>query len=626
MKHSVRFSGLDETLAWGVRELAEQLDFAVTDSGEVEVTVKKGDSLSVTRTEDGITLTYSVPCEFYRALSLLPDLLEGGKDICEKARYQTLCYMVDASRAAVPTPQTIKKLIRYLALMGYNSMMLYTEDTYELPGHPYFGHMRGRYTKEELREIDDYADAFGIEVIPCIQTLAHLATALRWPEFSYQDTSDILLAGDDRTYALVADMIKQLASCFRSRRVHIGMDEAHMLGRGKYLDLHGHRKTSDIMLEHLERVRDICREYGFTPMIWSDMFFRMAFDGAYYVKNGEVPHDVIEKYPEGVELVYWDYYHDDAELLDHMFACHKAFGTKVIFADGAWKWKGMAPHNVYGVDVTKAQLDAAERFGVDEIIVTGWGDDGAEAALFSVLASILYNAERCYASCQVDEAWFDHRARRCCRATLRELLAFDIPNQLPGIPTAGRRSQNPCKYLLYNDPLERLMDCHMEKETVNAAYAENAEKLMALASHPEFGYIYEMYGRLCRVLSIKADMGWRLYEAYGKGDKETLRRIAAEDIPATLEELDLFTKAFRKQWRIENKSFGFITHDIRLGGLSERLRAIAELVLDYVEGRAVKIEELEYAPLPMKKKGYDSDTSPYRDYHIWKNIVVSGIM
>ena len=624
--YSVRFSGLDESLRFGLEELSAQLGLVISERAKTEVSVAVGDSLSIRRTEQGFALTYSAPCEFFRALSLLPDVLAGGADICERARYQTLAYLADVSRAAVPTVETVKKLIRYLALMGYNGLQLYTEDTYELPGHPYFGHMRGRYTAEELREIDDYAYAFGIEVIPCVQTLAHLSTALRWPEFSYKDTDDILLVGDDRTYALIDDMLTQLASCLRSRRIDIGMDEAHMLGRGKYLDLHGYRNAFDIFLEHLHRVYDLCKKHGYTPMTASDMFFRIAFDGAYYVKEGEIPQSVIDKYPRGVDLQYWDYYHDDIALLDHMLACHERFGARIVFMDGAWKWKGMAPHNAYGIDILKTQLDVIEKHGIADVIVTGWGDDGAEAALFSVLASILYNAERCYASSEVDEKWLDRRAQHCCGATYEELLAFDIPNQLPRMPKSGRRSQNPCKYLLYNDPLERLMDCHLDPKTVNAAYAENAEKLMALASHPEFGYIYEMYGRLCRVLSIKADMGWRLYRAYGEGDKATLRKIASEDIPATLEELALFIKAFRKQWRVENKSFGFITHDIRLGGLAERMRAIAELVLDYVEGRAEKIEELEYAPLPQKKKGYDSDESPYRDFHIWRSMVVSGIM
>ena len=40
------------------------------------------------------------------------------------------------------------------ALMGLNLVMLYTEDTYEVEGWPYFGYMRGRYSREELEAID----------------------------------------------------------------------------------------------------------------------------------------------------------------------------------------------------------------------------------------------------------------------------------------------------------------------------------------------------------------------------------------------------------------------------------------------------------------------------------------
>ena len=57
--------------------------------------------------------------------------------------------------------------------------MLYTEETYELPGEPHFGYLRGRYTADELREIDRVADRLGIEMIGCIQTLGHLGHLLR---------------------------------------------------------------------------------------------------------------------------------------------------------------------------------------------------------------------------------------------------------------------------------------------------------------------------------------------------------------------------------------------------------------------------------------------------------------
>lgn len=70
----------------------------------------------------------------------------------------------------------------------------------------------GRYTEAELREIDDFAFALGVEIVPCIQTLAHLSTALRWPCYSGMvDCRDILMAGEDSTYALVEKMIAHMA-------------------------------------------------------------------------------------------------------------------------------------------------------------------------------------------------------------------------------------------------------------------------------------------------------------------------------------------------------------------------------------------------------------------------------
>lgn len=62
--------------------------------------------------------------------------------------------MPDCSRNAVLNVEGAKLLIRHLAVMGFNALMLYTEDTYEIEGYPYFGYMRGRFTKAELKELD----------------------------------------------------------------------------------------------------------------------------------------------------------------------------------------------------------------------------------------------------------------------------------------------------------------------------------------------------------------------------------------------------------------------------------------------------------------------------------------
>ena len=58
----------------------------------------------------------------------------------------------------------IKKLVDILFKFGYNTLLLYMEDTYTIDSRPYFGYMRGRYSVEELKEIDDYCLKKGIEV------------------------------------------------------------------------------------------------------------------------------------------------------------------------------------------------------------------------------------------------------------------------------------------------------------------------------------------------------------------------------------------------------------------------------------------------------------------------------
>lgn len=282
--------------------------------------------------------------------------------------------MGDCSRNAVYNISTAKQMIGYLARMGYDSMMLYTEDTYELPDYPYFGHMRGRFSETELTELDDYATMFGIELIPCIQTLAHMSTALRWPDFDgYKDSEDILLVGDERTYQFVETAIRQCRKCFRSKRINIGMDEAHLIACGEYLKRNGYRKPSDVMLEHLQCVFKICQDADFAPMIWGDMFFRMAFDGKYYITEGNIPADVIAKVPKGLTLIYWDYYSMNPELVHHMLECFAQFNNPYIFAGGAWKWYGFGAHNRFSIKSTDLQLNECEKMGVNQIIVTSWG-------------------------------------------------------------------------------------------------------------------------------------------------------------------------------------------------------------------------------------------------------------
>ena len=354
------------------------------------------------------------------------------------------------------------------------------------------------------------------------------------------------------------------------------MDEAHLIACGEYLKRNGYRKPSDVMLEHLQCVVKICQDADFAPMIWGDMFFRMAFDGKYYITEGNIPADVIAKVPKGLTLIYWDYYSMNPELVHHMLECFAQFNNPYIFAGGAWKWYGFGAHNRFSIKSTDLQLNECEKMGVNQIIVTSWGDNGGEASQFSSLASALYFAERCYRKKEtVDDAWLNTRAVECTGVDYETLLAFDLPDMLPEITVERTDNpKNPSKYLLYNDPLERLLDCHFNPETASHAFAENGEKLMILSQNNVFGYAYETLGRLCQVLALKCDLGFRIYQAYQKQDREALQTIADKDIPQIVFELREFLTVFRRQWYRENKTFGFVTQELRIGGLIERMNSV----------------------------------------------------
>ena len=625
MSYKVQFINADERITRGISYVADQLGLDVVCCGGTKVRAEKCDKIAIEREGDAIVISYVKECQFFRMLSYLPGVLADGENVYEQSKFGLLCYMGDMSRNAVYNMPTAKRMIRYLALMGYDSMMLYTEDTFELPGYPYFGHMRGRFSKQELKEIDDYAYDLGIEVIPCVQTLAHLATALRWPGFPFVDTGDILMVGDERTYAFIDAIMKVCAECFRSRRINIGMDEAHMLARGEYLLKNGYRPSSDVMLEHLERVVAVCADNGFYPMIWSDMFFRMAFGGKYRVREGEIAQEIIDKVPANLTLIYWDYYSLDEQIFTHMLDCHLKFHNPIAFAGGAWKWYGFAPHNKFSLASTQMQLNICADRNVDNVIVTSWGDNGGEASQFSALSSMIYYAERCYRN-EVDEAELEARCMACFGIGFDALLTFDAPNELPGVGIANGRPVNPSRYLVFNDPLEGLLDVHMNPEEAVSGFARSAERLLAYKDNPEFGYIFETLGKLCVFLADKCDMSIRARKYYEEGNKEALRVLAEEQIPVMIVELDDFISTFRYQWYKENKTFGFSTQELRLGGLKERLYSTALRLSEYVDGNIDRIEELEQPVLSFNGKKYAEGEFPYISNMQWNRCVTGNVL
>ena len=510
--------------------------------------------------------------------------------------FETLGVMIDCSRNAVMSMEGLKRFLPLLRKMGYNCVMLYTEDTYEVDGEPFFGYLRGRYTKEEMKEIDAFATGLGMTVIPCIQTLAHLNAIFRWRKYPI-DCDDILLTDDARNYELIDHMFATLSECFASRRIHVGMDEAHLLGRGTHLDKYGYEGMNSIMKRHLEKVCEIAAKYDYEVMVWSDMYFRSWNNGRYVIPKTEMPKEVVDALPESVIPVYWDYYQSKESVYSDMIENHKQLSKKTWFAGGAWSWYGMIPYNRFTLESMIPAMDACRKHKIKNIIFTMWGDDGAECSHFSQLPSLFYLAE--YAKGNTDEASIKAKFKRLCGIDFDEFMEIDCPNDV--IEYEGKPC-NPSKYMLFSDYFNGFLDYSI-LEGGGERYKMFAEKLHATAKKSrKYGYVFDAAAKMCDVLEIKYELGLRTRKAYEAGDKAELKRLAENEYVQVAKRLKIYESSFEKQWMTDNKPHGFDVQELRLGGLILRTDSCRRRLLDYVNGKLERIDELEEALLPFGEK------------------------
>lgn len=506
--------------------------------------------------------------------------------------FKTFGTMLDCSRNAVMTAESVKRWIDLTTKLGCNTLHLYMEDTYEVDGQPYFGHLRGRYSKAELKQIDAYAAAHGMQVIPCIQTLAHVNALFHWPVYrEIRDAADILLTGDERTYALVDGMFRTLRECLRTNIVNIGMDEAELLGLGQYLTLHGYRDRFSILMEHLRKVSEMAKKYGFELLMWGDMFFRLA-GGDYFTnfnqdpKLGEIPEEVRQLVPENIHLAYWDYFSRDRQSYERNIDAHNAIKSGSWFAGGLWTWAGFAPHNTFSIATMREAMKACHAKGVENVVMTMWGDNGAECSKFAVLPALFTVSQMAQ---DIDDVETIHaNFEREFGIPFEDFRALDL------IGTQNDSAEaiyNPEKYLLYCDPFMGQFDNRVKSGDA-AGYADCAARLAVYADHAEYGYLFRSLRALCAFLSVKADLGIRTRAAYLSGDKKAAKALCT-DYDAALKRLDAFYAAYEQQWMHENKPQGFDVVDLRIGGQRQRLLHCRDRLLAYAEGQLDRIEELE---------------------------------
>ena len=517
----------------------------------------------------------------------------------------------------LPKIETLKKFVDIISALGYKRLYLGIGENFYVKKQPYLAYMIGRYSTEDIRVIDDYAKENGVELIPAIQTLAHYHSIPCYAHYKpMMDHSHVLLADDERTYAFLNDVIEAVSEAFSSRRIMIGMDEAHMLGAGRYYDLHGNVNRAELLLRHLRKVIAIAQQYDYHCEMWSDMFFKLQTMDNYNDENMLAPKELLGQLPSDLKIVHWNYGVLESENHRRILKEHKKMTDNVAMMGGFYKWVGFAPNNTYSIKANRSLIEAVQSEGIEELNFSMWCDNGGEASLFSILPALFDGAiSSGVADKERAEAFFADLTGM----TFEEFQTIDYVNY-PYFQEINKVG-NSCFYYLYADPL--LATFHsLVSDGLPQAYANYAERVKN-CRRGAFSYLFKTQYALAKTLELKANLGVKIKTAYRKGDRETLKIVATETIPQLLVRFDEFFESFEKQWHKENSSMGFEIHCARMGALRFRLQYVAQVLRQYCDGQVERIAELEEETL---KFAYAEDAKE-DTYQLmcWNNIFTQGI-
>ena len=538
----------------------------------------------------------------------------AAKRAASRSRFDTLGAMIDVSRGRVLKIDYLEKRFKRMSEMGYNAVMLYCEDVFRLDGEAKFGYMKGRYTKDDVRKIKALADRYGLEMVPCVETLGHLETVLRWSDYAdVKNTGSTLLVGEEKTYALIEKMVAFWADTVGGERIHVGMDEAGGFARARYAAKNGNRDKTEVFAQHLERVNAICAKHGFSrPIIWSDMIYRnSSATHDYYDENAAVDPILAETLPKNVTLCYWDYYHDRQEYFEKMIDSHRKLSENLILAGGIQVWAHFLHDREKTLATSEPFVKAALGKGCREMWFTVWGDDGAasmpdlaEEGLFACaeLASGR-GAEPNEDNCSRFEAitGLDYRDLAKLGEATRH-YADEWPDMILDFS------------VLYDDPLycanyrnylvrkpsetkDRRFYCakYKTKEWRDDGRAVMAQHRRVLAECENLANVPAAAKALVKVLGAKLDYQAAILEAWNKKDRVALAKIAFEDVPRLAKLMDDFCRKYRHDWYLTSLPFGFERIQKRNAAQYERILEVERRLAAYLSGEASTVEELDEA-------------------------------
>lgn len=271
-------------------------------------------------------------------------------------------WMDDISRGPIPNINFLKRVIMTLAEYKMNFFNLYAEHVFKLDKYPDVAPTDG-LTASEIKELEEFAAQYHIELFGNQQCLAHAEKTLRIP--FYQDMADTKAnwnPGKEETYDFLKYELETVARAYQSPFFNIDCDETEALGYGKaktYLQQSG-LTAGQVYAQHVNRMYNILKPLGKRVMMWGDIA----------AKDPEIT----ARLPKDMLMVVWSYAAADSyvDMIKPFTDQHLDF----MVAPGMSMWSTVYPsYETYTKNIANLVRDGYQN-GALGMMNTAWDDSG----------------------------------------------------------------------------------------------------------------------------------------------------------------------------------------------------------------------------------------------------------
>lgn len=559
------------------------------------------ESYSLKITPDGAEIRAVSSAGLFYGMQTLLQMVEGTGSqavlpAAEIRDWPALAYrgfMMDLGHGQLLRVAEIERQIDHLARFKANQYYFYSEATIELDGYELVN-PKGRYTRDEIRDIIGYARQRHVDVVPCLELYGHLHDLFRVEQFS--DLSLLRYGGEfdprnPKVLQVLDGLVEQTAKLFESPWYHVGFDEPWALGKI------GATEGTDpfrVYIDVLRHVAEQAQKHNKRLMFWADMLSGARIFSAH--------PELISELPKGTIAVPW-VYDDRPDFVPYLEPLAKA-NIPTVSAPGVWNWNEVFPDYHKSFRNINGLVGTGKRYNTLGSLTTGW-TDSAQTIYRMSLPGLALSGVAGWQSQPVDAAtYFDEYCRQMYPAAIAAEVAPALEELSSAEEIFTRALGGPTIHQLWMDPLEpaRLERLESNREELRKArlLSESAQlrlqRALRMQGDPVSLQSLLLGARMFDYLGMKSLYAteWADYFRILKNnpDPELVRlylntQMASQDHGMLADLMDLITELreqYREAWLQESTSYRLGTALARWDAECEYWRAMQVRVPQVVRG------------------------------------------